>query len=330
MYERFYLRVARVAGKAFGSLRFRRLSARSSITACFRRRYLRVTTPDSRRILVRVSFTASVLLALAGGYFFGSEWTTEALRAQWQAEIIRQQSKLAEDAASWNVQLGMLAGKVAMFEARLVRLDVLGTRLVDLYGLDHEEFDFYDDPGIGGGSYNPVGNGADGLDVAFLAEGLNSRIQMRELQLSILKDVIGKGELIKEMMPSGWPVAKGWVSSKFGNRISPFKGRLEFHPGIDIASREGTPVYALAGGVVVRVDEQRTDYGNMIEIDHGNGYSTRYAHNHVHLVSPGQTVRQGDAIALVGNTGRSTGAHLHVEVLKGGRQINPEKFLLLR
>ena len=293
----------------------------------FQRSYLRLAAPRTTWVFVGASTAASIVLAMAFGYFIGAGWERTVLRAQWQDKIDEQQQLLAEDSAAWNAELALLAKKVGLFEARLTRLDVLGSQLVDFYGLDQEEFSFLNDPGIGGAT--AVDHNVHDLRMMSLVNALDARIKARELQLSILKEVIGKDELAKGMQPLGWPVSKGWLSSKFGYRISPFSGRREYHSGVDIAGAEGTPVYAVASGVV-KYARKFKSYGNMVELDHGNKYSTRYGHNQINLVTEGQTVKQGDVIALLGSTGRSTGPHLHFEVLKSGRQINPGKYLLSR
>ena len=295
----------------------------------FQRNYLRLAASRSTWAFIGASMSAGIVLVIAVGYFIGAEWARESLRNQWQAKIDSQQRRLAEDSAAWNAELALLSRKIGLFEARLTRLDVLGAQLVESYSLDQGEFDFLSKPGIGGGNYGGADYSVDRLRMSSLINDLDANIKERELQLSILKDILSKEELAKGMEPLGWPVTKGWVSSKFGYRVSPFSGRREYHSGIDIAGTEGMPIYALASGVV-KYARRFENYGNTIEINHGNGYSTRYAHNQANLVKEGQTVKQGDAIGLLGNTGRSTGAHLHFEVLKGNRQINPEKYLLSR
>ena len=261
---------------------------------------------------------------MAVGYFVGAEWGRETLRAQWQWQIDEQRRLLAENSAAWNAELAMLAGRVGLFEARLARLDILGSQLADAHGFDRREFHFLDEPGVGGATAPDRDVGA--LHVRSLIGDLDARIKTRELQLSMLREAIAGDELARGMKPLGWPVANGWLSSKFGFRISPFSGRREFHAGIDIAGAAGTPVYAVASGVVKYAREFR-NYGNMVEIDHGGGYSTRYGHNQVNLVTGGQSVRQGDVIALLGSSGRSTGPHVHFEMLRNGRQVDPRKAL---
>ncbi|HEY9050177.1 MAG TPA: M23 family metallopeptidase, partial [Gammaproteobacteria bacterium] len=122
------------------------------------------------------------------------------------------------------------------------------------------------------------------------------------------------------------PITRGWISSYYGMRTNPFTGKLQFHKGMDFASKSGSEVQAVAGGVITW-SGKRYNYGNMVEVNHGNGYVTRYAHNKENLVKVGDTVKKGQAVASMGSTGRSTGPHVHFEVLKDGRQINPLKFV---
>lgn len=119
---------------------------------------------------------------------------------------------------------------------------------------------------------------------------------------------------------------QGVVSSPFGSRADPFSGATKFHDGVDIAAPTGTPVQAAAPGKVI-FSGQLAGYGNLVEVDHGNGLITRYGHNAANLVSPGDEVAAGQAIALVGSTGRSTGAHLHFEVRRAGKPVDPEVLL---
>jgi len=125
--------------------------------------------------------------------------------------------------------------------------------------------------------------------------------------------------------PQGWPV-KGWLTSTFGMRKSPFSGRMKMHEGLDVAARTGTPVYTTADGVVSRA-ETAAGYGKLVVIDHGYGYRTYYGHNSKIYVKVGQRVKRGDKITAVGNTGTSTGSHLHYEVRMNGVPLNPHKFI---
>jgi murein DD-endopeptidase MepM/ murein hydrolase activator NlpD len=155
---------------------------------------------------------------------------------------------------------------------------------------------------------------------------LEQNVDLRESQLSALENVILARELHEEIHPEGRPVANGFISSYFGERADPFDGLETFHKGVDFAGTPGSPVVAVAAGVVTWAGE-RTGYGKLIEINHGDGFATRYAHNERTLVTVGQTVKRGERIALMGSTGRSTGPHVHFEVLRNGRQVNPLSFV---
>jgi murein DD-endopeptidase MepM/ murein hydrolase activator NlpD len=127
-------------------------------------------------------------------------------------------------------------------------------------------------------------------------------------------------------MPSGSPVKNGWVSSGYGKRTDPFTGKKEFHKGVDFAGKAGSEVLSVGDGIVSWVGE-RTGYGNLVEITHGNGYVTRYGHNKKLLVAVGDTVKKGQQIAVLGSTGRSTGPHVHLEVVHNDQQVNPSKYI---
>lgn len=155
---------------------------------------------------------------------------------------------------------------------------------------------------------------------------MSTELERREASLSELVDFLEEQRLIMLSTPTIWPV-RGWVSSPFGFRSSPFSGRRVFHEGLDIAARYGLDVHATAKGIVIFAGE-RAGYGNVVTIDHGYGYMTRYGHNSSLTVSVGDKVNKGDVIAKVGSTGRSTGPHCHYEVLVNGIPVNPTKFII--
>jgi murein DD-endopeptidase MepM/ murein hydrolase activator NlpD len=132
--------------------------------------------------------------------------------------------------------------------------------------------------------------------------------------------------LAAETRPTGRPVESGWISSGYGRRSDPITGKRTLHEGVDFAGKSGSDILAVASGVVVFAGE-KSGYGRLVEIDHGNGLSTRYGHNSKLLVQEGEVVKQGQTIALLGSTGRSTGPHVHFEVLRGGRHVNPARYL---
>ena len=163
-------------------------------------------------------------------------------------------------------------------------------------------------------------------DFLAMLEALDMSSADRETKLLALEQLIMNRNLNERIIPSGQAVKNGLLSSKYGKRIDPFTGKQDYHKGIDIAGKEGSSILAVADGVVTWSGE-RTGYGNLVEVNHGNGYLTRYGHNKQQLVEAGETVRKGEAIALMGSTGRSTGPHVHIEVVHDGKHVNPVKYL---
>ncbi|MGI9296181.1 MAG: M23 family metallopeptidase, partial [Pseudomonadales bacterium] len=157
-------------------------------------------------------------------------------------------------------------------------------------------------------------------------DGLADQIELREQQLEIMENLLSKRKLRNEVFIAGRPILKGWMSSSYGYRTDPFKGHKAWHKGIDFAGKRGSDVVAVGSGVVTKAGKRR-GYGQLVEISHPNGYTTRYAHNAEILVNPGDIVKQGQVISKMGSSGRSTGPHVHFEVLKGGKSVNPLAYI---
>jgi murein DD-endopeptidase MepM/ murein hydrolase activator NlpD len=243
------------------------------------------------------------------------------------AGLAEQRETIAEARRMADEQVSALAARVGQMHARLIRLDALGKRLTEVANLDHGEFDFDAAPAIGGPEVEAfVGEGPTVPTLDDLLASLDATIGDRSRQLAALETLILSRELARQLVPGGRPVESGYISSFFGQRADPFTGESAFHAGLDFAGAPGTRVLAVADGVVSYAGRDK-GYGKLIEITHGGGYVTRYAHNASVLVQPGQTVRRGDAIALMGSTGRSTGPHVHFEVLRDGRPVNPMSFV---
>ena len=224
-------------------------------------------------------------------------------------------------------QLLSLGATMAEMEARLLRLDAMGQRLTDLAGLDDGEFDFRGLPGQGGPlDAESLDSGAYPANLDGEMDDLRSRLVDREHQLELLAALLANQRLEIETYLSGRPTSKGWLSSRFGWRKDPFHGRKSWHQGVDFASKLHSDVIAVASGVVVW-SGQRDGYGKMIEINHGGGYATLYAHNRKNLVKVGDIVKKGQAIALMGSSGRSTGPHVHFEVHKHGKPVDPTRYV---
>jgi len=224
--------------------------------------------------------------------------------------------------------LSSLAVKVGELQARIMRLDAFGERLAKAAGIKREEFRFDEKPGQGGPA--PVLGGRDLSLTEFnqmLAE-ISRVLDDRSDKLGVLDSFLMDDRLARKTIPTTMPVEAGYYSSNYGYRLDPITGRSTFHTGVDIIASPGTPVMAAAGGVVSTVAFV-PEYGNIVDVDHDNGLTSRYAHLSKSLVKVGDVVMKGQKIALVGATGRVTGPHLHFEVREKGIPLNPNKFLSL-
>ncbi|PHR64780.1 M23 family metallopeptidase [Pseudidiomarina marina] len=215
-------------------------------------------------------------------------------------------------------------------QSQLRRLDALGKRLASVADLDNGEFAF-EQPliEIMGGPEASITDApkVDGRDVIDQIEGMMGELASKQKQLALLESVMMSHHISAESYIAGRPVDSGWLSSQYGIRKDPFNGRPAMHKGLDFASlEEGAGVYATGAGVVTWAGE-RSGYGQLIEIDHGGGLKTRYGHSKELLVKEGDVVTRGQKIALLGSTGRSTGPHVHYEVLRNNRQIDPYKYV---
>jgi murein DD-endopeptidase MepM/ murein hydrolase activator NlpD len=243
----------------------------------------------------------------------------------WSAELIKQKGQIEDTKRVLQEKVNALAMRVGQMNANVIRLDALGKRLTRMANLDDGEFDFGHPPAIGGAE-NADGQPAQIPDLTAMVDDLQTQLSSREQQLGVLENMILTRELNKQVYPEGRPVQEGWISSYFGRRADPFTGYSAVHKGLDFAGPEGTKVTAVAAGLVTYAGD-RSGYGVMVEINHGNGLSTRYCHNEQLLVKQGDMVRKGQDLALMGSTGRSTGPHLHFEVLKNGVQVDPLRFV---
>jgi murein DD-endopeptidase MepM/ murein hydrolase activator NlpD len=270
------------------------------------------------------------MFGFAGGYWYSSytgsgvsstelvSLTDELQGARENIATIRQENEDTLDA---------MAIRIAQMNARIIRLDALGRRLTDMADLEDGEFDFNTPPALGGPE-EPVATGSNIAvpEVVEAMQNLDIQLDNREAQLGVLESVIANQILNERVYPQGRPVNSGWISSYFGKRTDPFTGKAANHTGIDFAGRSGADVVAVAAGVVTW-SAKRYGYGMMVEINHGNGYATRYAHNSENLVAVGDEVKKGQKVALMGDTGRATGPNLHFEVLRDGRRVNPVNFI---
>jgi len=257
---------------------------------------------------------------LAGVFGLGMRLGSSGLQTRTQLTelgTLRQQVQDRVDAMS--IRVGEL-------NAHMIRLDALGKRLTQMANISSGELNFDAPPALGGPEDEMVGASAEVPDLTRMMDEMARRLERRDSQLLALENVILSRSLSEAIRPEGRPVAAGYISSYFGGRQDPFDGHEAWHRGVDFAGAMGEQVMSVAAGVVTRA-EPASGYGNLIEINHGNGYVTRYGHNQRLLVAVGDTVVRGQPVALMGSTGRSTGPHVHFEVLRNGRQVNPLSFV---
>jgi len=274
---------------------------------------------------VIAAVAAVFALGVLAGRHFGPA-PEEAVIDELRSEIAGYQAQLGlvRDDAQRNVDA--LAVRMGQLSAHITRLDALGQRLVGMAGLDDGEFNFGQAPPQGGPDSMEGGLALESGDITRILDDLQGQIEDRSRQLDVLEALMMNRRLSSEVRPEGRPISSGWMSSVYGYRTDPFTGRRDFHPGVDFAGKAGSDVLAVASGVVTW-SGKRFNYGKMIEIDHGNGLVTRYGHNQENLVEVGDKVRKGQLIAKMGSSGRSTGPHVHLEVLQDGRKVNPLKYV---
>ena len=289
------------------------------------------TVEFSRKSIYTISIILSVFclcsMILAERFIQESRAVNQDVFLDWQAMLEDQNdlvNTLQDRATS---QGGIVAFQLADLRARLLRLENLGEDLVTIAKLEESEFNFSVPLSVGGVAREELDDPSWG-ELQQDLRNFSQLLNRRETELSILNSVLLEKNLMEESKPNGYPVEGGWTSSAYGQRIDPFRGVKAWHAGIDITSvNKESPVKALASGVVIFSGE-RQGYGKMVEIDHANGYVTRYAHHRELLVQEGAIIKKGEQLGIMGDTGRSTGPHVHVEVLLNGKNINPARFLV--
>ncbi|NYT62436.1 M23 family metallopeptidase [Alcaligenaceae bacterium] len=279
-----------------------------------------------RWTVLGLAAVAALAASAVAGAWVQSQLSQRPVLDAVQERVIVQQA--ARDSAYIRENIGLLASKVGDLQARLITMDGLSKRVADAAGVS------FTDPEVLSSLEQPVMDYiTDPQGAGWSAQGLGRELDSLSLQLSEQKDwfamldlVLTKRVGIEARMPTFSPVNYPYLSSSFGWRRNPVTGRHSMHEGLDFAAPKGAPIYAASGGVV---SEARyvAGYGKMVEISHGNGLLTRYAHASIIKVKPGDLVEKGQEIAKVGSTGRSTGSHLHFEVRMAGHALNPTLFL---
>jgi len=283
---------------------------------------------DINLLHVAISLVAGLGMLLAAAVYTGIQIGNDEIKylAAWQDAVNEQQDEISDARQGARAEIDALTLRIGQMQAQMLRLNALGGRLVSQSDLGKGEFDFDAVPAVGGPADLADMQSVPLNDFMTMLEQLETEMSDREQKLSVLESLLMSRSLSERVMPSGRPVSEGWLSSRYGNRNDPFTGKQNFHHGLDFAGKKGSEVIAVGDGVVSWVGK-KSGYGNLVEINHGNGYATRYGHNQSFLVKVGDTVKKGQQIALMGSTGRSTGPHVHFEVLQQGKKVNPSKFI---
>ncbi|WP_404368504.1 M23 family metallopeptidase [Marinobacter sp.] len=288
----------------------------------------------------------AVVLLLTGTLFFmvaGSAWIgfsfasssaapgystvlDEPVVKEWQGRLESQRNEIRRLTEQSRQQVDALTLRMGQIQGRLLRLDALGQRFVETGLVGSEEFNFDQPAAVGGPEEGLAGDSFSVPELATMIEQLETRVADREKQLRLLDNLMSRKKLEDERFVAGRPITWGWLSSRYGYRSDPFTGRRTWHDGVDLAGKDGSDIIAVAAGVVTWADE-RYGYGNLVEIDHGDGLVTRYGHAKTIKVKLGDIVQKGQVVALMGSTGRSTGPHVHFEVLQNGKSRNPEDYI---
>ena len=284
-----------------------------------------------------LSAIAMVLVAVIGvvaylGFTHGAKSASQAMRSNpefaaslWEEELISQRQLIDAIRLDSQSSLSTLAARAGRLQAHITRLDALAERLITVANLDAEEFGLPNTPAVGGPTPEEMVP-PEWISLMANLQTLDGDLALREDRLDALEALIFDRQLHEEMLPEGRPIDDGWISSGFGYRTHPVSGQREFHSGVDFAGKLGHEIRAVGAGIVTWSGE-RWGYGNLVEINHGNGYVTRYAHNKKNLVDIGDRVDKDETIALLGSSGRSTGPHVHFEVLADGKVVNPWNFI---
>lgn len=283
------------------------------------------------KLLITGILTFVSVLMIIMATFFSTKWVlqqdlvSESAIEKWQLELTHQKQELQHAKKLSEDKVQALSSRLASMQAQILRLDAAGARLVEEVGIQ-DEFGFGQTPAMGGPIEEDSSNKVTMNDVSVTLDSIQNSIEAKEQQLFALESILLDQDISSEQQIAGRPVNTGWLSSPYGYRSDPFTGKRAWHSGIDFSALAGSDVMATAAGVITTV-ERKSGYGIFVEISHGGGYKTRYGHNRAVLVKEGDLVRKGQVIAKVGSTGRSTGPHVHYEITRNGKKINPWRYL---
>ncbi|MCX7554574.1 M23 family metallopeptidase [Marinicella sp. S1101] len=273
-------------------------------------------------------FTVTLLTVggLFGAWFFGSDGSKQAKIKELQSLVDSSQQELIEHKKSIQNDIDSMTLQIGKLMAHSTRLNALGSRLTEVADINQEEFNLDAEPGVGGAALELTGETNTPQSLYENLFNLEDSFSKQQENFNILAKLLNEQDIEQSSTPHVLPLEKGWISSYYGKRIDPFTGQQATHPGMDYSGAYKSSIVAAADGVVVWAGK-RSSYGKMVEIDHGNGFMTRYAHAESIDVELGQKVTAGEKIAVMGKTGRATSEHLHFEILKNGRKVNPLPFV---
>lgn len=294
----------------------------------------RLSVSGFQGLLLAAMGLALAVVALFAAYRLGVDSQTvdpeealpTAVISAWQEALDSQRQEIDDYKQNSQHQVDALTLRVGQLQARLLRLDAIGQRVTDVAGIDSAEFDFENVPPVGGPEEAGGSQSFSVVELTSVLETLERQAESREQQLQILDTLFMDQQFQQEQEIAGRPIRSGWLSSNYGYRSDPFTGKRAWHAGVDFAGKENSDIVAVAAGVVTFAGD-RYGYGKLVEVSHGSGVVTRYAHCKEILVGVGAVVEKSQTIAKMGSTGRSTGPHVHFEVLKNGRTVNPAKFV---
>jgi len=241
-----------------------------------------------------------------------------------ETRVAEQEQEMRKTRNYVRQHLDVLGSRIGGLQAQVSRINAVEMRIAEASGITLDDFQFDQEPAIGGASSGNQASEQIDIENAILA--IEKELSQRESEIAAVDFLLSRNNLKSQQTPAGWPVKGGWVSSNFGSRMHPISGRKQFHRGVDIPGKLGAHVLAVADGVVTK-SKKSGNYGWMVEVDHGDNYTTLYSHNRKNLVQVGETVLKGQPLGEVGSTGLSTGPHVHFEVSKDGRRINPVRYL---
>jgi len=287
----------------------------------------RTITLDWRHWIVGGAGLLVVFVTFTFAFNFVTLKWAAATQHPWLEAIVLndQREQTARVQERVQAHLNAMAMRLGELQAQMLRLENVGDRLARTAGLKPQELPGTP-PGRGGAPSSLPARSLTAPELGTLVQDLARQMDVRSDQFSVLEALLVHDSANRKFLPTLYPIIDGWFSSNFGYRIDPFSGQQSMHEGIDFPAGAGTPIVAAASGKIVFA-EWHPAYGKMVEIDHGNGLVSRYAHTSNVFVKEGDLVVRGQRIATVGSTGRSTGPHLHFEVRLNGVPQNPARFL---